>query len=222
RAEEIYDEEAKPGTSHEAKVRIERRVMELGFPGWTILRPVRFMENFSGPLGGITFAVFKAGLKRDTKMDLIAVDDVGQIAAEVFRNPTPYTHKILVPIGDALTCTQVESTYKKVTNGRTITKVPGLLASGLLGMNRGTRDVITSIERPYEAMREGLLPNLESQVELARVAFVGGGAGGQDHLTTFEEWVGRQRSHVDKEAEEGQGQRSWNQVSLAKLFSGRH
>ncbi|KAL0565168.1 hypothetical protein V5O48_016863, partial [Marasmius crinis-equi] len=113
RAEEIYDEEAKPGTSHEAKVRIERRVMELGLPGWTILRPVRFMENFGGPLGGITFAVFKAGLKRDTKMDLVAVDDVGQIAAEVFRNPTPYTHKILVPIGDALTCTQVESTYKK-------------------------------------------------------------------------------------------------------------
>ncbi|KAL0069962.1 hypothetical protein AAF712_002858 [Marasmius tenuissimus] len=235
RAEEVFDDQAKEGSSHLAKVRIEERVKELGEMeggfGWTILRPVRFYENFSGPLGGVTFAIFRAGMKETTRLDLVAADDVGRIAAEVFRNPTPYSHKILVPVGDTLTCRQIEEVHLKAS-GKSITKVPGIVANGLLWMNKGTKDMLASIERPAEALAQGLLPNLPDQIEDARKAFVGGEddkEGQKRGLTTFEEWVhlheyeqeGTQ-AKTKSEVEQDTSGSGWNRVSLVKLISGRH
>ncbi|KAK1233945.1 hypothetical protein PQX77_002866 [Marasmius sp. AFHP31] len=235
RADELFDDQAKEGSSHLAKVKIEERVKELGEKeggfGWTILRPVRFYENFSGALGGVTFAIFRAGMKETTRLDLVAVDDVGRIAAEIFRDPTPYTNKILVPVGDTLTCRQIEEVYLKAS-GKSITRVPGFVANGLLRMNKGTKDMLASIERPAEALERGLLPNLPGQIENARRAFIGGEddkEGQKRGLTTFEEWVHLReyeqegpQTKTKGEVEQDSSGSGWNRVSLLKLFSGQH
>ncbi|KAG6820506.1 hypothetical protein H0H93_016313 [Arthromyces matolae] len=70
-----------------AKVRIERHIRNLGSKGlnWTILRPGFFMENFEGTIGSITAGVLKSGLKHDTTIQLVAVDDIGYVASAVFK-----------------------------------------------------------------------------------------------------------------------------------------
>ncbi|KAF9263815.1 NAD(P)-binding protein [Marasmius fiardii PR-910] len=194
RAEEIHDAEAPEGSSFLAKVRIERHIKELGKKGlrWTLLRPVRFMENYTGSYGTITFSVFKAGLRPTTAMDLVAVDDVGRIVMGVFKNPEPYHSQILVPLGDRLTCSQQEEIYKKVT-GQPISRIPNVVALGVWALNKHTRAMLQTIEKPSEAYAEGKLPHIDSQVAAAKKAAGGG-------LTSFEEWS-RQRGHaIDRSA----------------------
>ncbi|KAG7093236.1 hypothetical protein E1B28_006922 [Marasmius oreades] len=224
RAEEIFDDDAPEGSSHLAKVRIERHIKELGERGlhWTILRPVRFMENYSGPYGAITFSVFKAGLKPTTVMDLVAANDVGRIVTGIFKNPEPYDSQILVPLGDRLTCSKQEEIYRKTT-GQSISRIPNFLALGIWALNKHTRIMLQSIERFSEAYLSGKLPHIDSQVALAKTTFRG-------EFTSFEEWSrerGRATNQAGTSKDGGTSTQTeppadWNRISLFKLFSGRH
>ena len=64
------------------KWRIEETVRGLRFPSHVILRPVFFMENLLAPfsLQGSTLAL---ALGRETKLQMIAVDDIGWFGARV-------------------------------------------------------------------------------------------------------------------------------------------
>jgi len=67
------------------KWRIEETVRGLGFPSHVILRPVFFMENLLAPfsLQGSTLAW---ALGPDTKLQMIAVDDIGWFGARAFTD----------------------------------------------------------------------------------------------------------------------------------------
>ncbi|KAL0576966.1 hypothetical protein V5O48_005008 [Marasmius crinis-equi] len=210
RAGEMFDEEAIPGSTHAAKVKIERRIKELGLP-WTILRPTRFMENFQGQLGGLGWSVFSVGLKPTTTLHLIAADDIGHAAAGVFQDPDQFKSKVLVLRGDDLTCPEQYQVYRKAT-GKKISSVPNLVARGILGMNAHLQEMIDLFEKTSAAVAEGKVPEFKVQLELARkAAALGGGK-----LTTFEEWS---VTSVQNAKENDAG---WNQVSLLSLFTGKH
>src|SRR5512135_2988250 len=70
----------------ENKWRIEEKVRSLKFPFHAIVRPVFFMENFLSPsmLPGILQGKLQVGLKPETRLQMIAVDDIGKFALILF------------------------------------------------------------------------------------------------------------------------------------------
>jgi uncharacterized protein YbjT (DUF2867 family) len=72
------------------KWRIEETVRSLRFPSHVILRPVFFMENLPAPysLQGPTLAW---ALRPSTKLQMIAVDDIGWFSARAFTDLTTPT-----------------------------------------------------------------------------------------------------------------------------------
>jgi uncharacterized protein YbjT (DUF2867 family) len=104
------------GVPHfETKCIIEKYIQQLGLPA-TILRPVKFMENyyilqvFRGILGGKLFDPIKAGKKHQ----MISVDDIGAYAAAAFMNPDQYMGRVIELAGDELSNEQIAITMSRV------------------------------------------------------------------------------------------------------------
>ncbi|WP_218935210.1 NmrA/HSCARG family protein [Actinomadura citrea] len=87
------------------KWRIEQRIAELGLPA-TILRPVSFMENFTGGYA-LRNGTLTSGVAPDTVQQLIAVDDVGAIAAAAFAEPHEWIGRAVSLAAEELTPVQV-------------------------------------------------------------------------------------------------------------------
>jgi len=74
----------KTGIPHfENKFRVEQTVKALGFPSYTILRPVFFMENLLTPQS-LNEDKLVGTLKPDTRLQMIASDDIGKFGANAF------------------------------------------------------------------------------------------------------------------------------------------
>ena len=71
----------------ENKWRIEGKVRSLSFPSYTILRPVFFMENFLSPWlkPGIMEGKLRLPIKRETGLQMIALEDIGKFGALAFK-----------------------------------------------------------------------------------------------------------------------------------------
>jgi uncharacterized protein YbjT (DUF2867 family) len=69
------------------KFRVEQKIRSLGFPSWTILRPVFFMDNFLSPWfkPGIEQGKLAMAVEPDTVLQMIAVDDIGWFGASAFE-----------------------------------------------------------------------------------------------------------------------------------------
>ncbi len=97
------------GVPHfETKNSIEQYIKHIGLPA-TILRPVKFMENyyipqvFKGILSGKLFDSIRASKKHQ----MISVDDIGAYASAVFTNPEKYIGHTIEIAGDELSNEQV-------------------------------------------------------------------------------------------------------------------
>jgi len=112
----------KTGIPHfENKYRVEETVRSLGFPSYVILRPVFFMENFLGPwfLPGIQQGKLVFGIKPQTKLQMIAVGDIGKHGARAFEKHAELNRKEIDLAGDELTMPETarllsEATHQKV------------------------------------------------------------------------------------------------------------
>jgi uncharacterized protein YbjT (DUF2867 family) len=84
------------------KWRIEETVRALHFPSHVILRPVFFMENLVAPfsLQGSTMAW---ALAPETKLQMIAVDDIGWFGAQAFTNAAVLNRREIDLAGDLRT-----------------------------------------------------------------------------------------------------------------------
>lgn len=106
----------------DVKFELEKYMKSLGLP-LTIIRPVFFMENFSAWFkpteadGKLTLAM---AMKSDTKLQMIATEDIGVIAVKIFNNPGKYIGEEIEIAGDELTMVQVAEIYKKVTGKETV------------------------------------------------------------------------------------------------------
>jgi uncharacterized protein YbjT (DUF2867 family) len=101
------------------KGRIEDTVRGLGFPSHVILRPVFFMENLVAPysLRGDTLS---SALGPDTKLQMIAVDDIGWFGARAFTDAAALNHRELDIAGDVRTMREVTEILTQAL-GRPIT-----------------------------------------------------------------------------------------------------
>ncbi|MBB4932524.1 uncharacterized protein YbjT (DUF2867 family) [Lipingzhangella halophila] len=88
-----WDEDRFPAMARTlgAKTTVQDRLRSAGFPHWTLLKPGTFMENFlpsmafmfpHGVEGGLVSVV-----KPETRLSLIAVEDIGRAAAAVVAAP---------------------------------------------------------------------------------------------------------------------------------------
>lgn len=104
------------------KWRVEETVRGLGFPSHVIIRPVFFMSNLASPwfLNGDTLMT---AMKPDTRLQMIAVDDIGRIGARAFTHADEMKGEELDLAGDAATMTEVAGVLSQAL-GRTITFQP--------------------------------------------------------------------------------------------------
>lgn len=108
--------ERSTGIPHfDSKWEIERHIASLGLPA-TVLRPVWFMENFDSPdfrpavLGG----TFTMALRPQTRLQMIAVEDIGVFAAMAFDRPGEFIGKAMEIAGDELTMLDTAAALSRV------------------------------------------------------------------------------------------------------------
>ncbi|KAK4228651.1 putative negative transcriptional regulator [Podospora fimiseda] len=108
----------------QSKQRIEqhlRTVTAAGEPGtsmgWTVLRPVAFMDNLAP---GFPTKVFMAALRNwlgdnKKKLQWVATQDIGVFAAKVFEDPQKWNRKAVGLAGDELTVEELCKAFAKAT-----------------------------------------------------------------------------------------------------------
>lgn len=87
------------------KYRVEQTMRELGFPSWVILRPVFFMENLASPWFKpyIDEGTLALGIGADTKLQMVAVDDIGKYGKLAFDRADELNGQAIDFAGDSLT-----------------------------------------------------------------------------------------------------------------------
>jgi len=97
------------------KWRIEEKVRELGFPSYTILRPVFFMENFISPSfkPGLKEGKLMIGIKPNTVLQMIAVEDIGKFGARAFEEHREMNRREIDLAGDQHTMPEVAEILSK-------------------------------------------------------------------------------------------------------------
>jgi uncharacterized protein YbjT (DUF2867 family) len=104
----------------ENKWRIEQTVRALRFPSYTIIRPVFFMENFVSPwfLPGILEGKLLMGIKPETILQIIAVDDIGKYGLMAFERQEKMNGVELDIAGDKHTMPETASILSRETGGK--------------------------------------------------------------------------------------------------------
>jgi uncharacterized protein YbjT (DUF2867 family) len=107
------------------KWRVEETVRGLGFPSYTILRPVFFMENWLSPWfkPGIEQGKLMVGLRPETVLQMIAVQDIGRYGRLAFERHQELNGRAIDIAGDQLSMPQTASILSEIT-GRPITFEP--------------------------------------------------------------------------------------------------
>src|SRR5437868_6080234 len=87
------------------KWRVEEKVRALGFPSYTVLRPVFFMENLLSEsfLSGIQQGQLALALEPDTVLQMIAVTDIGKYGRWAFENHAALNGRAIDIAGDQAT-----------------------------------------------------------------------------------------------------------------------
>lgn len=162
---------------------IEERVRAAGFERWTILKPAFLMDNYAEPKAETMFPHLRQGeiltaLLPQTRLQLIAADDVGAFARGAFADPAGFDRQSIDLAAEALTMEQVAATLSRV-----------------LGKTVSARHV-----NPEEAKAAGLFPGwVRSQEWTNEVGYRADIAALAKYgipLTSFEAWVGRHAAEI--------------------------
>ena len=130
----------------ESKAVNDERVRAAGFASWTVLKPATFMENLLGwsfLFGNWQEDGFVTALAPNTRLPLIAVQDIGAAAATVLNGPERFNRMDIELAGDLLTLSELAAVLSEVL-GRTI------------GVHTLT---------PAEALAQGMHPMMVSNYE---------------------------------------------------------
>ncbi len=145
-----------------SKWHIEQHLVKLGLPA-TILRPVSFMENYTGEYA-LQGGNLVSGIAPDVPLQIVAVDDVGFVTALVFSRPQEWIGRSTTLAGDELTPVQIAA-HIETAIGRplpyaqipieTIRAVNEQFAFAHEWLNeRGYRADITAMRRIHPAARD--------------------------------------------------------------------
>ncbi|WP_067668208.1 NmrA family NAD(P)-binding protein [Nocardia miyunensis] len=159
-----------------AKAALQDRVRAAGFPHWTLLRPATFMENFLPSVAYLFPRGIEGGLvgviAPETRLSLVAVDDIGRAAAAALTAPERFDGVELELASDLLTMTEIAEVLSRVLN--TPLFAPNMteeqaLAAGMPAMGAGL-DLLNVVPQP-------------ARPEYARDLGIA--------VTSFEEWARR-------------------------------
>ena len=112
------------GVPHfESKAEIERHIAGTGsFAHTTILRTVAFMDNFPRASSLASFmglGVFGAALKDNKRVQLLAVSDIGKVAANALLEPEVYAERSPIDMaGDELSVAEMQRAYGHAQGGK--------------------------------------------------------------------------------------------------------
>ncbi|MEV4758443.1 NmrA family NAD(P)-binding protein [Micromonospora sp. NPDC049559] len=105
-----------------AKSAIQDRVREAGFPHWTILKPGFFMENFLPAMAFLFPRGIEGGLvsvlKPETRLSLVAVEDIGAAVAAAIAAPERFDGVELELASDYLSMTEIAEVLSHVLGTR--------------------------------------------------------------------------------------------------------
>jgi len=102
------------GIAHfDTKFQIEEHIRGTGLP-YTILRPVYFMENWLGMKDQILEGKLELPLKPETRLQMVAVDDIGAVAAMAFEHPKHWQGLAFEIAGDELSMTQLAQSFGRM------------------------------------------------------------------------------------------------------------
>ena len=119
----------------ETKAQIEAHIRGLGL-SCTILRPAFFMENFSQDwfLPSIVMGKLKAPMHPDTKLQMIALKDIGEFAAAAFSEPERFLGREIELAGDALTFPEVARKLSEAMGQKVVfEQIPDTQAKSIVG-----------------------------------------------------------------------------------------
>jgi uncharacterized protein YbjT (DUF2867 family) len=105
----------------ENKFRIEEHIRGLGLP-YTILRPVFFMENLLGLTEAIAAGTLTLPLPVDRKLQMIAVDDIGAVAALALEHSGKWQGRTAELAGDELSTEEIAAVLSRLA-GREVRAV---------------------------------------------------------------------------------------------------
>jgi uncharacterized protein YbjT (DUF2867 family) len=98
---------------------VEEAVRHAGFAKWTVLKPAFMMDNFAQPKAQFMFPHLRQGqiitaLAPETRMQLIAADDVGAFARAAFERPEIFDRQNIDLAAQALTMDEVAAMLSRV------------------------------------------------------------------------------------------------------------
>ncbi|KZT56928.1 NAD(P)-binding protein [Calocera cornea HHB12733] len=124
------------GVPHfESKRRIEEHLLASGLEGWTILRPVVYMDNLPSQPGVQRAVALRAftHLLAGKSLKLVAVEDIGWFAARALEEPGEWKGKELTLAGDDLTVERMRDAWARAQGSRpVVAPVPGSLLNIVL------------------------------------------------------------------------------------------
>lgn len=134
----------KTGIPHfDNKYRVEETIRGLGFPSYTIIRPVFFMENLASPWfkPAIEQGNIMTALKPDTSLQMIAVQDIGKYGLWAFQNQEKLNGRAFDIAGDSLTMPQTAKAISAVSG-----KQVGFAPIPIEEIRKGSEDFALMLE----------------------------------------------------------------------------
>jgi len=164
------------------KWEVEKAIHNAGFPFWTILKPVGFMENLRPPLGGYIYPKMKEGelvtpLKGgDRKWQWVTVEDTAKFGYAAFADPERFNKKSIAIASDSLTLDETSEIMTRVL---------------------GKKFEFIS-KSPEEAIESGVNPFVVRSMELCNTGACYNAdfdilKGYNIELTSFEQWLTNHR-----------------------------
>ncbi len=156
---------------------IEEAVHNAGFPFWTILKPVYFMENLLPPVRDFLFPKMKEGkmftaLKADRKWQWVTVEDIAKFGYAAFNDPERFNKQSIALASDSLTLDETSEILTRVL---------------------GKKIEYTSLSSE-EALKTGLYPFMVRTLELYNTGAINKADFEKIkpyniELTSFEQWL---------------------------------
>ena len=103
------------GIAHfESKLQIENQVRNTGLR-YTIFRPVFFMENLLAMKPAILQGTFRMPLSPKTRLQMVAVDDIGAFVAMAFERPGHWENRVMELAGDELSMQEIAEALSRIS-----------------------------------------------------------------------------------------------------------
>jgi uncharacterized protein YbjT (DUF2867 family) len=131
----------------QSKYQIEKHLLEKAGSkgenmGWTILRPVAFMDNLEPGMQSKVFLTALRDTLKGKSLQWVSVQDIGLFAAKAFRDPHNWNARAEGLAGDELTFEEMDGCFERVT-GYPTPVTYGFFGSALLYMVKELNLMIT-------------------------------------------------------------------------------